>query len=46
LYLFQNAFEFFRFGHACAMAWLLFLITLVATYGVWKLTLSKAFQEA
>lgn len=34
-----------QFGHACAMARMLFLITLLATYGVWKVSLSKAFQE-
>jgi multiple sugar transport system permease protein len=31
LYLYLNAFRFFRMGYASAMAWLLFLITLVAT---------------
>ncbi len=46
LYLFQNAFQFFRFGHACAMAWLLFLITLAATYLIWKISLSRVFEEA
>ncbi|MCL6533859.1 MAG: sugar ABC transporter permease [Armatimonadetes bacterium] len=46
LYLFQNAFQFFRFGHACAMAWLLFLITLIATYLIWKISLSRVFEEA
>ncbi|HEY3265855.1 MAG TPA: sugar ABC transporter permease [Armatimonadota bacterium] len=28
LYLFQNAFQYFRMGYACAMAWILFAITL------------------
>ena len=31
LYLFQNAFMYFRMGYAAAMAWLLFLIILVLT---------------
>ena len=31
LYLYLNAFRFFRMGYASAMAWLLFLITLVST---------------
>jgi len=31
VYLFQNAFEFFKMGFASAMAWLLFLIILVIT---------------
>jgi len=31
LYLYLNAFRFFRMGYASAMAWLLFLITFVST---------------
>jgi multiple sugar transport system permease protein len=31
LYLFQNAFRDFRMGRACAMAWVLFILTLIAT---------------
>ena len=31
VYLFQNAFQFFRMGFASAMAWVLFLIILVIT---------------
>ena len=31
VYLFQNAFQFFRMGYASAMAWLLFLIILAIT---------------
>lgn len=31
LYLFQNAFSFFRFGYAAAQAWILFLIIMVFT---------------
>ena len=31
LYLFQNAFQYFRMGYASAMAWLLFIIILVLT---------------
>lgn len=31
VYLFQNAFQFFRMGFASAMAWVLFLIILVVT---------------
>ncbi|MCC6443184.1 MAG: sugar ABC transporter permease [Armatimonadetes bacterium] len=36
LYLFQNAFQFFRMGYACAMAWILFLLTLIATLLVFR----------
>ena len=31
VYLFQNAFQFFKMGYASAMAWLLFLIIMVVT---------------
>jgi multiple sugar transport system permease protein len=31
IYLFQNAFQFFKMGYASAMAWLLFLIILAIT---------------
>ncbi len=36
MYLFQNAFHFFKMGYACSMAWLLFLVTLIATLVVFK----------
>nr|BAL52820.1 binding-protein-dependent transport systems inner membrane component [uncultured prokaryote] len=45
LYLFQNAFQFFRMGHACAMAWILFLITLLATWLIWRVSLRRVFYE-
>jgi multiple sugar transport system permease protein len=38
LYLFQNAFEFFRLGYASAMAWILFAIIVTITAIVFKLT--------
>jgi multiple sugar transport system permease protein len=31
VYLFQNAFQFFKMGFASSMAWLLFVIILVIT---------------
>lgn len=36
LYLFNNAFLFFRMGYASAMAWILFAITLVCTLIVFR----------
>lgn len=45
LYLFQNAFEFFRMGSACAMAWLLFGITLVATLIVFRTSARWVYYE-
>jgi len=32
LYLFQNAFEYRQMGYACALAWVLFIITLLCTW--------------
>lgn len=37
-YLFENAFRFQRMGYACAMAWVLFLITLVLTFAALRLS--------
>jgi multiple sugar transport system permease protein len=31
IYLFQQAFEFFKMGYAAAMAWILFIIILILT---------------
>lgn len=36
LYLYQNAFQFFRMGYASAMAWVLMLITIVALVFVFR----------
>ena len=36
LYLFNNAFLFFKMGYASAMAWVLFLITLICTLTIFK----------
>ncbi|MBE2237851.1 MAG: sugar ABC transporter permease [Caldilineaceae bacterium] len=36
LYLYQNAFRFFKMGYAAGMAWVLFLIILVATLLVFR----------
>jgi multiple sugar transport system permease protein len=45
LYLFQNAFEYFKMGYACAMAWLLFLVTLVATLVVFRSSARWVYYE-
>lgn len=36
MYLFQNAFQFFKMGYACAMAWLMFVVIILATILVFK----------
>lgn len=45
LYLYQNAFQYFRMGTACAMAWILFLITLAATVIVFKSSARWVYYE-
>ena len=45
LYLYQNAFQYFRMGTACAMAWLLFLVTLAATFIVFKTSARWVYYE-
>jgi multiple sugar transport system permease protein len=45
LYLYQNAFQYFRMGTACAMAWILFLITLLATILVFKSSARWVYYE-
>lgn len=45
LYLYQNAFQYFRMGLACAMAWLLFLVTLAATFIVFKTSARWVYYE-
>jgi multiple sugar transport system permease protein len=36
MYLFQNAFQYFKMGYACAMAWVLFILILLATLLIFK----------
>ena len=36
MYLFQNAFHFFKMGYACAMAWFLFIVILGATLFIFR----------
>lgn len=45
LYLFQNAFNYFRMGYACAMAWVLFVLTLAATLLVFKTSARWVYYE-
>ncbi|MEJ7651891.1 MAG: sugar ABC transporter permease [Chloroflexia bacterium] len=43
LYLYQNAFRFFKMGYASAMAWILFLIILVCTVVVFRLASRRVY---
>ncbi len=36
LYLFQNAFQYWKMGYACAMAWILFIVILLFTILLFK----------
>jgi multiple sugar transport system permease protein len=45
LYLYQNAFQYFRMGTACAMAWVLFVLTLAATWLVFKTSAKWVYYE-
>ena len=45
LYLFQNAFEYFRLGYASAMAWILFAIIGIITAFVFKVTGRYVYYE-
>jgi multiple sugar transport system permease protein len=45
LYLYNNAFKFFRMGYAAALAWLMFLIILALTGLVFRLTGSWVYYE-
>lgn len=45
LYLFYNAFRDFRMGRACAMAWILFILTLIATLIVFRTSVRWVYYE-
>jgi multiple sugar transport system permease protein len=45
LYLFQNAFTYFRMGYASAMAWVLFVLTLGATLLVFRSSARWVYYE-
>jgi multiple sugar transport system permease protein len=45
LYLYQNAFNYFRMGYAAAMAWVLFVLTLLATLVVFKSSARWVYYE-
>lgn len=45
LYLYQNAFKFFKMGYASALAWILFLIVLIVTLLVFRSSPYWVFYE-
>ena len=46
LYLYRNAFEFFKMGYASALAWLLFAIILILTLAVFRSSPLWVYYEA
>ena len=46
LYVFQNAFRYFRMGYASALAWVLFLIILFVTLTTFRLSSDRVFYQA
>jgi ABC-type sugar transport system permease subunit len=36
-YVYLNGFRFYQFGYASAMAWMMFLVVLVLTLGLWRI---------
>ncbi|HZT42325.1 MAG TPA: sugar ABC transporter permease [Chthonomonadaceae bacterium] len=45
LYLYQNAFQYFRMGYACAMAWVLFILTMIASLIVFRSSARWVYYE-
>ena len=46
LYLYQNAFQYFRMGYASALAWILFVIVLFFTLLIFRSSRSLVYYEA
>ena len=45
VYLYQNAFQFLKMGYASAMAWILFLVILVCTVAMFKVSNRYAYYS-
>ncbi len=45
MYLYDNAFTFQKMGYACAMGWILFLIILVLTLALLKMSQKRVYYE-
>lgn len=45
LYLYQNAFQFFRMGYASALAWVLFLVILILTVFIFRSSSAWVYYE-
>ena len=45
LYLFNNAFAYFKMGYASAMAWLLFLVILILTFLIFRSSAKRVYYH-
>jgi multiple sugar transport system permease protein len=45
LYLFQNAFSYFKMGYASAMAWMLFIIILILTILIFRTSARRVYYQ-
>ena len=45
LNLYNNAFRYFHMGYASALAWVLFIIILTATFGLFRLSRGRVYYE-
>lgn len=45
VYLYQNAFSYFKMGYASAMAWLLFAVTVIATLLLFRVSARLVYYE-
>jgi multiple sugar transport system permease protein len=45
LYLYENAFSYFKMGYASAMAWILFAITVIATFLIFRFSRRFVYYE-
>ncbi len=46
LYLFQNAFRWFRLGYASALAWVLFIVTIILTLVLFRASRDTVYYES
>ena len=44
-YIYQNGFQFYRFGYASAMAWVMFLVVLLLTLVLWIIQKRSVFYD-
>jgi multiple sugar transport system permease protein len=44
-YIYQNGFQFYRFGYAAAMAWVMFLAVLLLTLMLWRVQRRSVFYD-